>query len=100
MRAAQIKVWHKCFKEGQESFESGPRSGRPTTSRAPENVERVQAAINKDRPLTVRELEANLGIPETTVSEILTQYLDMKCPGKIHSMASATRAEGTLCCHC
>ena len=49
MSAAQIKVWHKCFEDGQESVESDPHSGRPATSRAPENVERVRAAINKDR---------------------------------------------------
>ena len=46
--AAQIKVWHKCFKDGQEPVESDPRSGRPATSRTPENVECVQAAFNKD----------------------------------------------------
>ena len=27
----------------------------------------------------MRELEADLGIPKTTISEILTQILDMKC---------------------
>ena len=37
-----------------------------------ESVERVGAAINKDWQLTVRELEADLGIPKPTVSEILT----------------------------
>ena len=71
MSAAQIKVWHKCFKDGQESVESDPCSGRPATSRTPENVECVQVAINKDQQLTVQELEADLGIPKTTVSEIL-----------------------------
>ena len=40
------------------------------TSRTPENVERVRAAINKDQRLTVRE--ADLGISKTSVSEILT----------------------------
>ena len=49
MSAAQIKVWHKCFKDGQESVESDPYSGRPTTARTPENIELVQAAINKDQ---------------------------------------------------
>ena len=49
MSVAQIKVWHKCFKDGQESVESDPWSGRPATSRTPENVEHVQAAINRDR---------------------------------------------------
>ena len=27
MNAAQIKVWHKCFKDGEESVESDPHSG-------------------------------------------------------------------------
>ena len=36
------------------------------------------AAINRDWLLTVRELEADLGIPKTTVSEILMQHLGKK----------------------
>ena len=47
--AVQIKLWHKCFKDGREPFENDRRSGRPGTSRTPENVERVRAALNKDR---------------------------------------------------
>ena len=79
MSAAQIKVWHKCFKDGQESVESDPCSGRPATSRTPDDVENVRATINKDRQLTVRELEADLGIPNTTVLKILMWDLGMKC---------------------
>ena len=45
MRAAQIKVWHKRFKDGWESVESDSHSGRPATSRTPENIERVWDAI-------------------------------------------------------
>ena len=48
MSTVQIKVWHKRFKDGQESVDSDPCSGRPATSRTPENVEHVRAAINKD----------------------------------------------------
>jgi plasmid maintenance system antidote protein VapI len=58
--------------------ESDPRSGRPPTSRTPENVKRVQAAIKENRRLTVRELEEALGIPRTIVSEILTEDLSKK----------------------
>ena len=53
MSEAQIKVWHKHFKDGRESVESDTRSGRPATSKTPENVERVRAAIKKDRRPTV-----------------------------------------------
>ena len=79
MSAAQIKLCHKCFKDGWEFIESDPRSGRPATSRTPENVEHVRASIHKDQWLTVQDLEADLGILETTVSEILMQNLGMKC---------------------
>ena len=79
MSAVQIIVWHKCFKGGRESVESDPRSGRPETSRTPESVQCVWAVIKNDQRLTVWELEADLGIPKTTVSEILTQDLGMKC---------------------
>ena len=79
MSAAQIKVWHKHFKDGGESVESDACSGRPATSRTPENVEHVQAAMNKNQRLTVQEPEAALGIPKITVSEILMQNLGMKC---------------------
>ena len=53
MSAVQIKVWLKCFKDGQEFVESDPHSGRTATSQTPENVERVGAAINKDQRLAV-----------------------------------------------
>ena len=69
MSAVRIKMWHKCFKDGQESVESDPHSGRPATSRTPENVECVGAATNKDQRLTVWELEADLGIPKSSVGD-------------------------------
>ena len=47
MSANQIKVWHKYFKDGQESVENGPHSGRPATSRTLENIEHVRVAIRK-----------------------------------------------------
>ena len=59
-------------------MESDPYSGRPATSSTPENLERVWAANNRDQRLTVQELEADLGIPKTTVSKILTQDLGGK----------------------
>jgi hypothetical protein len=63
----QIKLWYRLFKDGWKSVESDPRSGRP--SRRTENVERVRAAINANRRLTVRELEEALRIPRTITME-------------------------------
>jgi len=78
MSEGQIKLWYRHFKDGWESVESDRRSGRPSTSRTPENVESIRAAINENRRLTVQELEENLGIPRTIVSQILTEDLGRK----------------------
>ena len=49
MRAAQIKVWHKCFKDGQESLKvvhilEGLQQAEPRRM-----LNTFLAAINKDR---------------------------------------------------
>ena len=48
MNAPQVKVGHEHFKDGRESVESDPCSGRPSTSRTSENVKCVRVAIDKD----------------------------------------------------
>ncbi|XP_076058559.1 protein GVQW3-like [Oratosquilla oratoria] len=69
-------MWYKRFKEDRDSMESDPHSGRPST-RTPENFGRLKRAINANWRLTIRKLEDDLGIPRTSVSEILTEDLGM-----------------------
>ncbi|CAK9827830.1 Protein GVQW3, partial [Anthophora retusa] len=57
--------------------ESDPCSGRPSSTKTPENVERIRTVINENRRLTVREIGNDLGIPKTIVSEILSKDLGM-----------------------
>ena len=54
MGITQIKEWYKRFKNGRTSVDSDPRSGRRSLTTTPENIERVQLAIEGDRRLTVR----------------------------------------------
>ena len=75
MSKAQIKLWYRHFKDGRESAESDRRSGRPSTSRTPENVESIRDAINENRRLTVLELEEALGIPWTITKEYYFEVL-------------------------
>ena len=77
MGITQIKEWYRRFKNGRTSVDSDPRSGRPSLTTTPENIERVRLAIEGDRRLTVRELENDLGIPKTNVWEILNKILEM-----------------------
>ena len=79
MGEVQINFWYRRFKDGWESIESDPPSGRPSTSSTPKNVESVLAAINKNLRLTVQKLEDDLGIPQTIVSEIWIEVLGKKC---------------------
>ena len=76
MGITQIKEWYRRFKNGRTSVDSNHCSGRPSLT-TPENIERLRLAIKGDRRLTVRELENDLGIPKTTVWEILNKILRM-----------------------
>ena len=73
----RIKEWYNRFKGGRTSVDSDSRSGRPSTKKKLNNIERVRLAIEGDRRLTIRELENDLGIPKTTVWEILNKILEM-----------------------
>ena len=75
MSKTRIKEWYNRFKGGRTSVDSDSCSGRPSTTKTLDNIERVRLAIKGDRRLTVRELENDLGIPKTTVWEILNKFL-------------------------
>ena len=62
MSRTRIFEWHKRFREGKEDMEDDPRSGRPTTSRTNENVERVKKKVRSDRRLTVRMIADELNM--------------------------------------
>ena len=63
-------MWHKHFKAGQESVESDPHSGRYAIRRTPENVQCVQAAINKELWLFTKLKSPLKGKRFQTVNEI------------------------------
>jgi len=46
--------WFKRFRDGKETTEDEPRSGRPSTSRTPDKIERVRQMLAEDRRETIR----------------------------------------------
>ena len=54
--------WHRRFKEGREKVEDDHKSGRPSTSRADKNVERMKQKVRSDRRLTVSTIADELGM--------------------------------------
>ena len=58
--------------------EDEPRSGRPSSSRTDENVDRIRDLVRSDRRLTVRMIGEELNLTHTTVHQILTNELKMR----------------------
>ena len=59
---ARVYKWFSRFKRGDMSLEDQPRSGRPSTSRTDENIQKIRDAIMFDRRRTLDELEAVTGV--------------------------------------
>ena len=59
-------------------MEDDPRSGRPTTSRTNENVERVREKVRSHRRLTVRMIADELNMNSERVWRIITEDLEMR----------------------
>ena len=78
MSRSRIFEWHKRFKEGREDVEDDSRSGRPSTSRTADNVERVKQMVRGDRRLTVRMIADELEINCDRVWKIITEDLGMQ----------------------
>ena len=57
-----VYKWYERFKSGNESVEDEQRSGRPSTSKTDENVQKVAKLVRSDRRMTVRELTEELNI--------------------------------------
>ena len=47
LNRARIFEWHKRFKEGRDSVDDNPRSGRPKTSKTDDCVARVRELIEQ-----------------------------------------------------
>ncbi|GFV37410.1 protein GVQW3 [Trichonephila clavipes] len=78
MSLARVFEWFRPFKEGRQSVNSDPRSGRPSTSRNEDKIAQVKAVVRSDRRLTVREIAQECHISVGSCDEILRKYLNMR----------------------
>ncbi|GFU34574.1 protein GVQW3 [Trichonephila clavipes] len=76
MSRARVFEWFRPFKGGRQSVNSGPRSGRPSTSRNEDKIAQVENVVRSDR-LTVREIAQDCHISVGSCDEILRKDLNM-----------------------
>ncbi|UYV68186.1 hypothetical protein LAZ67_5003296 [Cordylochernes scorpioides] len=75
---SQSGKWHKAFKEGREEVADEPRSGRPTTARTDEDVDRVLEVLRTDRRLSIQKIADTLHMSTFVVHGIVTEDLQMR----------------------
>jgi transposase len=77
MSRARCFEWHARFKRGRTSLEDDERSGRPSTSSAPKNVETIRRLVHEDRRRTITDTAAIVNVSYGTEQTILTCDLNM-----------------------
>jgi len=75
----QVFEWFAWFKRGEMSVEDHPHSGRPSTSRTDENVEKIREQINQDSRYTIDEISEAIGVSWNSCQRILTMDLNVRC---------------------
>jgi len=79
--AVTMKVvykWFERFRNGYESVEDEERSGRPSTSKTQENVEKVSEMIRSNGRMIITEISEDLNISYGSVQNILTTDMKMR----------------------
>jgi response regulator of citrate/malate metabolism len=77
MERTQTFEWFSRFKHGETSVEDCERSGRPSTGRTPENVEKVRKIVSEDQRSTITEMASKAGLSYGTCRRILIEDLNM-----------------------
>ncbi|GFX14265.1 protein GVQW3 [Trichonephila clavipes] len=75
---SQSGKWDKALKEGREEVADEPRSGRPTTARTEDNVDRVHEVLRTDRRLSIQQIADTLNMSTFAVHGIVIEDLQMR----------------------
>nr|XP_036223834.1 protein GVQW3-like [Bactrocera oleae] len=72
------KTQVKAFKDGRETVEDMPRSGRPSTCTTDANIKKVNEIVLENRHASVREIARKLNIGCAAACLILTDNLGIR----------------------
>ncbi|XP_018314337.1 histone-lysine N-methyltransferase SETMAR-like [Mycetomoellerius zeteki] len=78
LKKTTVYEWHERFRSGRESVEDDERSGRPSTSKTNENINKVREMLISNRKLTIRELAEDLNIAYGSVQDIIVNDLGLR----------------------
>ncbi|XP_033229780.1 protein GVQW3-like [Belonocnema kinseyi] len=78
LKKPAVYQWPEGFTNGRESINDYDRSGRPSTSKTNENVDKVRKILAENRKLTIRELTADLNIAYGSVQTIIVNVLGLR----------------------
>ncbi|GBL98073.1 Putative uncharacterized protein FLJ37770 [Araneus ventricosus] len=70
--------WFELFRDGKEDAKDETRSGRPPTSRTPDNIERARRMLADDRRLSLRMIAEESKISLDSVSNIIHEHLQKR----------------------
>lgn len=73
-----VHKWFGRFRCGCLSLDDDPRQGRPKSTVTDTTVAAVRRLLDEDRRVTVRELEQNIGVSDSTIVTILHEHLGMR----------------------
>ncbi|XP_066150300.1 protein GVQW3-like [Euwallacea fornicatus] len=75
LKKTVVYQWHERFKSGRESIEDDERSGKPSTSKTDENIDKVEEMLVNNHKYTIREIAEDLSIAYGSVHDILVNDL-------------------------
>jgi len=75
---ATVARWVALFKNGRESIEDDPRSGRPITGVTQDNIDAVRKVIVEDPHSTYNEIEAYTSLSCGTINRIIHEHLKLR----------------------
>ena len=71
----QVRLWHKCFKDGRTSPKDNARTGRPSSRL--DSVDDIENSMREDRRKTIQEIALDVGRTPSTVHKVLKKDLDL-----------------------
>lgn len=74
----RVYEWYRAFKDGRETVEDMPRSGRPSTSVTDDNVDKIKEIVAENCHVSLREMAHGLGMSHESVRTIVHEKLGMQ----------------------